>query len=119
MATRQSKQNPSETRLDTDVTTPSTTAPGDGPADTTDPTERASTVGGDKKAAAEAGFLTVNAAVPVPEPAEYVAMREVAGDAGSDGTSKGGRVEKYPAVRPDGTIVTVTHNLDTGETSIS
>ena len=118
MASRQS--NPKETRLDEDVTKPSTTAPGDGPADTTDPSERASTVGGDKKAAAEAGYLTVNAAVPVPEPAEYVGQRKVAADHG-DGDTKGGgdRVEKYPAVKPDGTIVTVTHNMDTGETSIS
>lgn len=117
MAARQS--NPKETRLDEDVTKPSTSAPGDGPADTTDPSERASTVGGDKKAAAEAGFLTVNAAVPAPEPAEYVALRKVAADAGDDGKAGEGRVEKYPAVRPDGTIVTVTHNMDTGETSIS
>lgn len=116
MATRQS--NPKETRLDEDVTTPSTTAPGDGPADTTDPSERASTVGGDKKAAAEAGHLTVNAVVPVPEPAEYEAQRKLAGDEGGDG-AKGGRVEKYKAVRPDGSIVTVTHNIDTGETSVS
>ena len=100
-------QNPSKTRLDTDVTKPSTTAPGDGPADTTDPTERASTVGGDKAAAAAAGHLTVNAVVPVdPEP--------------NTPEPKGkGRVEKYDAVKPDGTKVTVTHNVDTGETSIS
>ena len=118
MATRQS--NPKETRLDEDVTKPSTTAPGAGPADTTDPSERASTVGGDKKAAAEAGHLTVNAAVPVPEPAEYVAKRDLAGDEGDgDGSPKGGRIEKYEATRPDGSKVTVTHNIDTGETSVS
>lgn len=117
MATRQS--NPKETRLDEDVTKPSTTAPGDGPADTTDPSERASTVGGDKKAAAEEGYLTVNAAVPAPEPAEYVAQRELAGDSGDGDGAKGGRVEKYKAVRPDGSVVTVTHNIDTGETSVS
>lgn len=98
--------NPSETRLDTDITKPSTTAPGDGPADTTDPTERASTVGGDKKAAAEAGHLTVNAAVPIPKATETT-------------PEGGGRTETYPAVRPDGTEVTVKHNIDTGETSIS
>ena len=33
--------------------------------------------------------------------------------------SKGGRVEKYKATRPDGTEVTVTHNIDTDETSVS
>lgn len=97
---------PKQTRLDKDNTKPSTTAPGDGPADTTDPTEQASTVGGDKKAAAEAGHLTVNAVQPVePQP---TAKRE-----GKD------RIETYPATKPDGTEVTVTHNLDTGETSVS
>lgn len=97
---------PKQTRLDKDNTKPSTTAPGDGPADTTDPTEQASTVGGDKKAAAAEGHLTVNAVEPVePQP---VAARE-----GED------RIEKYKATKPDGTEVTVTHNLDTGETSVS
>jgi hypothetical protein len=105
MASKQS-QDKQETRLDSDVTKPSTTAPGDGPADTTDPTEQASTVGGDKAAAAEAGHLTVNAVVPVEQPA-------AAGDSGED------RVEEYPATRPDGTEVTVRHNIDTGETSVS
>lgn len=119
MASRQSS-TPKETRLDEDVTKPSTTAPGDGPADTTDPTERASTVGGDKAAAAQAGHLTVNAVVPVPdESAEVKAMRELAADQGDSDSPKGGRVEKYQAVKPDGTVVTVTHNIDTGETSVS
>lgn len=100
-------KNPSETRLDSDVTKPSITAPGDGPADTTDPTERASTVGGDKAAAAAAGHLTVNAVVPVaPAPSTPV-------------LKDNGRVEKYESVKPDGTKVTVTHNVDTGESSIS
>jgi len=100
-------KNPSTTRLDSDITKPSTTAPGDGPADTTDPTERASTVGGDKAAAAAGGHLTVNAVVPV-------------ASAPVDPSAKGkDRVEKYDAVKPDGTKVTVTHNIDTGESSIS
>jgi hypothetical protein len=98
---------PKQTRLDSDNTKPSTTAPGDGPADTTDPTERASTVGGDKKAAAAAGHLTVNAVEPV----------ESAPAAKSD--SKNDRIETYKATKPDGTEVTVKHNLDTGETSVS
>lgn len=97
---------PKQTRLDSDNTKPSTTAPGDGPADTTDPSERASTVGGDKKAAAAAGHLTVNAV----EPVEPVAAAK------SDGKD---RIETYKATRPDGTEVTVKHNLDTGETSVS
>ena len=94
--------NPSETRLDKAVTTPSTTAPGDGPADTTDPTERASTVGGDKAAAAEAGHLTVNAAVPVDSPE-------------APASDSKPRTERYEAVRPDGTKVTVERNIETGE----
>lgn len=112
MATRAS--NPKETRLDSDVTQPSTTAPGDGPADTTDPTERASTVGGDKAAAAEAGHLTVNAVVPMPD------MNVGIGAAESDAAGGGSkdRVERYPAVRPDGTKVTVEHNIDKGTTKL-
>ena|SRR5690242_19331497 len=103
-----SKKSEETTTLDSDVTKPSVTAPGDGPADTTDPTERASTVGGDKAAAAAAGHLTVNAVVPV-EPVPNVTA--VAKD--------DQRIEKYQAVKPDGTKVTVTHNIDTGETSVS
>lgn len=98
------------TRLDTDTTVPSTTAPGDGPADTMDPTERASTVGGDKAAAAAAGHGTVNAVIPLPDPAP-------AGPA-ADGEREH-RVETYPARRADGSTVTVTHNIDTGETSVA
>lgn len=94
------------TRLDKDTSKPSTVEPGDAPADTTDPTEHASTVGANEEAAAAAGHLTANAVVPVPAPAP--AKRE-----GKD------RIEKYPATRPDGTEVTVTHNIDTGETKVS
>ena len=101
------KKNPTETRLDKDVTSPSTTAPGDGPADTTDPTEVAHSV--TPRPDAEALKVgTVNAVLPG-EPiteAEKVAEKDQ-------------RVEKYDAVRPDGTKVTVTHNIDTGETSVS
>lgn len=95
------------TRLDKDNTKPSTTEPGDGPADTTDPKERASTVGGDKAAAAADGHLTVNAVVPVEPVPDAPAVEGKA------------RIEKYKATRPDGTEVTVTHNLDTGETKVS
>lgn len=101
---------PMTTRLDTDVTKPSTVQPGDAPADTMDPTERASTVGGDKAAAALAGHLTVNAVIPIPEPA---ALR-----ATDDEDRASNRVETYPAVRPDGTIVTVEHNIDTGASKV-
>ena len=102
------KQNPKETKLDEDVTKPSTTAPGDGPADTTDPSERAVSVPpqpGDE--AVKVG--TVNAVKPAPEEEQ----------ADSAPAKKDQRVEKYEAVKPDGTKVTVTHNIDTGETSVS
>ena len=97
---------PKETKLDKDTTKPSTTAPGDGPADTTDPSERASSVTPQPgEEALKVG--TVNAVQPIP-PGEKPKR-----------DSKNDRVEKYKATRPDGTEVTVTHNLDTGETSVS
>ncbi len=110
-------QNPTETRLDEDVTVPSTNAPGDAPFDTTDPTERASTVGGDKEAAAKAGHLTVNAAVPVDQLKGLSVLPPEDGEDGSDGGK--GRTETYKAQKPDGTIVTVTRNMDTGEHKVS
>lgn len=93
-----------KTTLDSDVTKPSTTQPGDGPADTTDPSERASSATprpGDE--ARKVG--TVNAVVPLPEQPKAQASGKA-------------RTETYKATRPDGTEVTVTHNLDTGETSV-
>lgn len=102
-----SNANPEVTRLDSDVSKPSTVAPGDAPHDTTDPAERASTVGGDKMAAALAGFGTVNAVVPIPAP------EPMPGEEPGEH-----RIEEYPARRPDGSLVTVEHNIDTGETRI-
>lgn len=96
------------TTLDSHLDKPSVTAPGDGPADTTDPTEQASTVTPDKGAAAKAGHLTVNGVVKVDSPAAAPAVAK-----------KDQRVEKYKATKPDGTEVTVTHNIDTGETTVS
>ena len=97
---------PKETKLDKDATKPSTTAPGDGPADTTDPSERASSV--TPQPGPEALKVgTVNAVQPVPQDEKPVR------------DSKKDRTEKYEAVKPDGTKVTVTHNIDTGETSVS
>lgn len=104
MATKSS--NPTETRLDDHLDAPSTTAPGDGPADTTDPDERASSATPDKGAAAKAGHGTVNAVVPVPG-------KKAAARSGKD------RMEKYTATRPDGTEVTVQRNVETGESSLS
>lgn len=98
------KQTDETTTLDSDVTKPSVTAPGDGPADTTDPTEIAVSVPpqpGDEAIAVG----TVNSVKPVASP---VTERDGSND----------RIEKYTAVKPDGTEVAVTHNLDTGETSV-
>jgi hypothetical protein len=111
MAARQSKNtstaasNPEETRLDEQVDAPSTTAPGDGPADTTDPDEVAVSVNPDKATAAREGHLTVNAVVPVERPAEE---RDDSED----------RYEEYDATRPDGTRVRVRRNLETGESEL-
>ncbi|AGK78631.1 hypothetical protein SFUL_3713 [Streptomyces microflavus DSM 40593] len=105
MATSKSSTPPEETRLDPHVDAPSTTAPGDGPADTTDPDEQATSATPDKGAAAQAGHGTVNAVVPVPK-------KTAAARKGKD------RVETYSALRPDGTEVTVERNLETGESSV-
>lgn len=94
------------TKLDSDVTKPSRTAPGDGPADTTDPAEEA--ISAPPRPGGEALKVgTVNAVVPAPE---RETPAEVRGES---------RVEEYKATRPDGTEVTVKHNIDTGETSVS
>lgn len=93
-----------KTTLDKDTTKPSTTQPGDGPTDTTDPTERASS--SPPKPGPEAHKVgTVNAVVPVE-------TDEAPSRSGKD------RVETYKAVKPDGTEVTVTHNIDTGESKV-
>lgn len=100
-----SKKTEETTTLDSDVTKPSVTAPGDGPADTTDPTERATSVTpqpGDEALAVG----TVNAVKPLPEVEEPEAETKP-------------RIEKYEAVKPDGTKVTVVHNLETGETKLA
>jgi hypothetical protein len=92
------------TTLDSDITKPSVTQPGDGPADTTDPTQRATSVASQP---GEEAFKvgTVNAvqllpALPPPPPIENP------------------RFEKYKTIAPNGDVVTMLHNLDTGETTI-
>lgn len=95
---------PKETRLDDNNTEPATTVPGDAPFDTTDPTERASTVlPNPSDEALRVG--TVNGVRKLPS-----ASAEAAKDAGEQ------RVERYEARKPNGDLVTVEHNLDTGET---
>ena len=102
MATR--KVTEETTTLDSDVTKPSVTAPGDGPADTTDPTERASSVTPSPSAEAlKVG--TVNTVVPLPPIEEEAPSGEA-------------RIETYEATKPDGSKVTVEHNIDTGESKV-
>jgi len=92
------------TTLDSDVTKPSVTAPGDGPADTTDPTEQASSVPfAPSEEALKVG--TVNAVVPGPK-------AEVSAPEGE------ARTEEYTAIAPDGSEVKVTRNIETGESSV-
>lgn len=93
------------TTLDSDNTRPSVTEPGDGPADTTDPTERASSITPDPgEEALRVG--TVNAVQPIPQPKASTSRK-----------SKD-RIETYTATKPDGTEVTVRHNIDTGESEV-
>ena len=96
---------PKTTRIADDTTqaVPQTTAAGDAPADTYDPLERASSAAPDKAAAAAAGHLTVNTIEPV-DPVVWP-------------TPTGNRTETYEQAKPDGTVMTVTHNYDTGETT--
>lgn len=96
------------TTLDSHLDAPSITAPGDGPADTTDPTEIASSATPDKGAAAQNGDLTVNAVVKVGN-APKAARKSTAKE----------RIETYQATKANGDVVTVTHNLDTGATSVN
>lgn len=96
---------PKTTRLSSDVTKPQPTAPGDAPADTYDAKERASSTRPDKAAAAAAGHQTVNAVVPTAPIA--------------DTAPTGSRSETYETVGPDGKTVKITHNYDTGKTTVA
>lgn len=108
------------TRLDDFNDKPSTVQPGDAPADTKDAGEMASTVGGDKLAAAVAGHQTVNAAVPL-DPERFRKGLAISSSTGSnaDGEASEGRWEEYDATRPDGSTAHVRRNLDTGEHHVS
>lgn len=93
------------TTLDTDVTKPSVTAPGDGPADTVDPTEVAHSVTPAPGAEAIA-VGTVNAVVPGPK------VRAKAK------TTAEHRFEEFDAMKPDGSTVRVRRNIDTGASEV-
>lgn len=94
-----------ETRLDSDTTKPATTAPGDAPADTTDPTERASTRVPNPGPEAQAAG-TVQGVVPVEGPA----VDDPKADRDDD------EWEEYDSPGPDNQPVRVRHNLRTGRT---
>lgn len=99
---------PKVTRLDDDHTKPATTAPGDGPADTTDPLERASTVIPQPSAETIAsGAGTVNSQLP---------LEPIAAPARS---GKDDRVEEYEVTNAAGETVKVVRNLETGERRFS
>lgn len=96
------------TTLDDHLDAPSITAPGDGPADTLDPTERASSATPDKGAAARAGYGTVNAVVKLPD-------RKSRRRANDPSEKADDRTETYEVEGPDGEPVKVTRNIETGE----
>ena len=106
---------PNETRLDTDVETPSTVVPGDAPADTKDPAERAVSVApqpsDDALLAGTVNAVLPEGAVITPGPSDWQKINPEEAPAAQ-------RVEEYPVARPDGTVVTVRHNLDTGKTEV-
>lgn len=104
------KEPGTKTLLDSDVAMPGHVAPGDGPFDTLDASEHATSVIPDKGAAAVKGFGVVNAVLPIPDPSGFTQARakQSAGEK---------RTETYELTGPDGKPVQVTHDLDTGETS--
>lgn len=95
------------TKTDKNVTKPSTVEPGDAPADTTDPDERVSSVAPQPgEEAIRAG--TVNAVLPNDGLPKRAARKATSKD----------RTETFEATRPDGSKVTVTRNLETGESTV-
>lgn len=112
-ATTAKEKDPGEevhtTTLDNDITKPSVTAPGDGPADTTDPTEHATSVTPNPgEEAMRAG--TVNAVKILPAAVSIQADEPV--------EQQEDRIEEYKQVRPDGAIVTIRRNIETGDSEI-
>lgn len=104
---RQRRRDRMPTTLDSDVTKPQITQPGDAPYDTTDPYERASSVTPDKAAAAMAGHGVVNAVVHLPEPERHTPEK------GDD------RTEEVEHIGPDGKLVRVKRNIETGHSEMA
>ena len=93
------------TTLDDDVTKPSVTEPGDGPSDTTDPDEVATSV--------------------TPDPGDEAVKSGTVNAVRKTGTRKKAakkdepRVEKYTQVRPDGKLAHIERNIETGESTVT
>lgn len=104
-APRKNTATPTETRLDDNVSEPSTVAPGDAPADATDPTELASTVTPTPSAEALRQG-TVNGVLPIKA------------DAKTERDESGDRFEEYDATKPDGSVVRIRRNIETGASSV-
>ena len=97
---------PKTTKLEGDsLDAPQTTSAGDAPADTFDGLERASSATPDKATAAEAGHQTVNAVIAVDPIVPVV--------------PSGTRTETYQAFNAKNEPVNITHNYDTGATSVT
>ena len=95
-----------DTTLDDHVTKPSSVVPGDAPADTTDPDEIATSV--------------------PPNPGEEAIASGTVNAVKKTGTRPGKpkpkgkpRIEKYTATRPDGQLVDVERNIETGESTVT
>lgn len=76
----------------------------------------------EQKAIAEAKAAEVAKASVAVAAAKTAATVEVIGtEAGKTGTPKKGkpRIEKFEATKPDGTVVIVERNIDTGEQSVT
>lgn len=92
------------TTLDSDTSKPSVTAPGDGPADTTDPSERAVSAAFDPSTPEAQAAGTVNAVKPAPK-----VKAEPKGKP---------RIERYDLLNAAGVTVTVERNIETGESKL-
>ncbi len=95
---------PKRTLAEQQITEPSTVLPGDAPADTVDPSELVSSRL--PQPSVHASLVgTVNSAV------KY-------GEVASPRQAQEQRTERYAARKPDGSEVTVEHNIDTGESRV-
>lgn len=109
----QDSKDTRRTLLDDQVDMPGYVAPGDGPFDTVDPAEHATSVSPDKGNAAREGFGVVNAVLPIPDPS---GREQAQAKAAKDRDGGQDRTETYEVTGPDGKPVKIKHNLDTGET---